>query len=204
MKIFINEKPIYLASTEEATMLPKTDKTLLGVYRGKVKLLHQFIDTFEKNNPYDAAIITAENKEELVADFKNLFKIIAAAGGVVSNEKDEILMIFRRGFWDLPKGKIDKGEDEPTAAVREVIEETGLQNVDLQAFITTTYHVYTHKERRVLKPTYWYKMQTTDSTLIPQTEEDIEQAIWITKADFFAEARPVYRSIVEVLAATNI
>jgi ADP-ribose pyrophosphatase YjhB (NUDIX family) len=203
MKIFINEKPIYLASTDEASVLPKTDKTLLGVYRGKVKLLLQFIDTFEKNNPYDSAIITAEHKEELVAEFKKLFKIIAAAGGVVRNEKDEILMIFRRGFWDLPKGKIDKGEDEPTAAVREVIEETGLQNVDLQAFITTTFHVYTHKEKRVLKPTYWYKMQTTDSILIPQTEEDIEQAIWISKAAFFAEARPVYRSIVEVLEAEN-
>jgi ADP-ribose pyrophosphatase YjhB (NUDIX family) len=201
MKIYINEKPIYLASTDEVSALPKTDKTLFGVYRGKVKLLHQFIDTFEKNNAYDGAIITAENKEELVADFKNLFKIIAAAGGLVMNEKDEILMIFRRGFWDLPKGKIDKGEDEPTAAVREVQEETGVQQIDLQEFIVTTYHIYTHKEKRVLKPTYWYKMRTSETTLTPQTEEDIEAAVWMTKADFFAEERVVYRSILEVLEA---
>jgi 8-oxo-dGTP pyrophosphatase MutT (NUDIX family) len=199
MKIFINEKPIILASTDEATDLPKTDKTLLGVYRGKVKLLHQFIDTFEKNNPYDGAIITATDKESLITDFSNLFKIMPAAGGVVLNEKEEILFIFRRGFWDLPKGKIDKGEDEPTAAVREVQEETGIQQIDLQEFIITTYHVFTHKEKRVLKPTYWYKMRTTDTDLVPQTEEDIEQAVWMSKEAFFAATRVVYQSIVLVL-----
>jgi ADP-ribose pyrophosphatase YjhB (NUDIX family) len=200
MKIFINEKPIFLASTQEVAALPKTDKTLLGIYRGKVKVLHQFIDTFEKNNPYDAAIISADDKEKLVTDFKDLFKWMPAAGGVVFNDKEEILMIFRRGFWDLPKGKIDKGEAQDAAAVREVQEETGLQNVDLQQFITTTYHIFTQKEKRVLKPTYWYKMQTNDVTLIPQTEEDIEQAVWMSKAAFFAEARVVYKSILEVLS----
>ncbi len=103
MKIFINEKPIFLASTEEVAALPKTDKTLMGIYRGKVKVLHQFIDTFEKNNPYDSAIISADDKEQLMADFKGLFKWMPAAGGVVFKEKEKVFIIFRRGFWDLTK-----------------------------------------------------------------------------------------------------
>jgi 8-oxo-dGTP pyrophosphatase MutT (NUDIX family) len=199
MKIFINEKPVYLASLDEVAKLPKTDRTLLGVYRGKVKLLLQFIDTFEKSNTLDGAIISAEDKLTLIADFKGLFKSMPAAGGVVFNQNDEILMIFRRGFWDLPKGKIDKGEAIEAAAVREVKEETGLKNVDLGEFLTTTYHVFTQKGTRILKPTFWYKMKTSDKKLIPQKEEDIEQAIWISKTEFFAKPRIVYKNIVEIL-----
>lgn len=200
MKIYINEKPLLLIPMQSYATFPKTSNTLTGIYRGKVKLLHQFIDTFEKNNPYDAGIIAAENYEQLVDDFKGLFKNIAAAGGVVYNADGNILMIFRRSFWDLPKGKIDKGESEPAAAVREVQEETGIQNIVLGDFITTTYHIYTLKEKRILKPTYWYKMTTTDIDLTPQTEEDIEQAIWWEKDNFFSEKRPIYKNIVEVLS----
>lgn len=199
MKIYINEKPIILAATADVAQMPKSGKTLLGIYRGKVKLLHQFIDTFEKNNPYDGAIISADDKAQLMEDFQGLFKIVSAAGGVVHNPQGEILMIYRRGSWDLPKGKIDKGEATDAAAVREVCEETGIQNVDIRDFITTTYHTYEQKGKRILKPTYWYNMQTTDTQLIPQTEEDIEQAVWMSRDTFFAEARPIYDNILIVL-----
>jgi 8-oxo-dGTP pyrophosphatase MutT (NUDIX family) len=96
----------------------------------------------------------------------------------------------------LPKGKIDKGESKEMAAVREVQEETGLNEVELLDFITETYHTYrTGKQKRILKRTYWYKMRTIETDLVPQTEEDIEQAIWIRKDDFLAQDQPVYGNI---------
>lgn len=199
MKVYINEKPILLVSSNEIEQVAISENTLKTVYRGKVKLLHQLIDTFEKNNKYDGAIVFAEDKAQLINDFKGLFKVVAAAGGVVFNSNDEILFIFRRGFWDLPKGKIDKGESVEAAAVREVQEETGVQQIDLQEFITETYHVFEQKGKRILKLTYWYKMKTSDTNLIPQTEEDIEQAVWLTKDSFFKSNQIVYNNIVEVL-----
>src|SRR4051812_48020306 len=59
------------------------------------------------------------------------FTIIRAAGGLVVNDGGEMLFIFRRGKWDLPKGKLEEGEDLEECAVREVEEETGLKNVKL-------------------------------------------------------------------------
>lgn len=111
-------------------------------------------------------------------------KKIVAAGGLVKNEKGEILMMFRRGFWDLPKGKLDKGENIETCAIREVQEETGLQNVQLISFLCKTYHEYFDKwiNEDVVKETWWYAMKSSSTeTLTPQTEEDIEQLIWADK-----------------------
>lgn len=203
MKVYINEKPILLLSNEEAEQIKSSDKILKSIYRGKVKLLHQIIDVFEKNNNYEGAIVSTEDKEQLIIDFKDLFKVIAAAGGVVFNPNEEILFIFRRGFWDLPKGKIDKGESIEAAAIREVQEETGIQNIDLQEFLTETYHVFEQKGKRILKLTYWYKMKTSDFDLVPQAEEDIEQAVWVTKENFIKNEPIVYKNILEVLSFVN-
>ena len=69
-------------------------------------------------------------------------KKIIAAGGLVLNEKNELLMIFRRNKWDLPKGKLDEGESIEACALREVKEETGLQKLKLEKFIDITFHDY--------------------------------------------------------------
>ena len=97
--------------------------------------------------------------EKLVADFQSNYKILEAAGGLVYNAEGKILLIFRRDFWDLPKGKIDPGESKAAAAVREVEEETGLKDITLGDLITETYHTYrTKKGNRILKRTYWFRM----------------------------------------------
>jgi len=106
---------------------------------------------------------------------------IIAAGGIVVNPKQEILWIFRRGFWDLPKGKLDPGETIPQCALREVEEETGLTQIQLNEIITITYHDYFDKylNTQVTKETHWYKMSIHDlQNGIPQTEEDIEKMVW--------------------------
>ncbi|MEM8523086.1 MAG: NUDIX domain-containing protein [Bacteroidota bacterium] len=203
-KVYINETPLRLISEKkkERENLVSSEEDLVARYAGRSKFLLNYIDMLEKTQRYQSVTIYAEDKKKLIRDFESLFNIIEAAGGLVFNNEGQVLVIYRRGFWDLPKGKLDKGEGKKEAAVREVQEETGLQNVDLQDFICETNHVYKDKKkRRCIKRTYWYKMKTSDEKLMPQTEEDIEIAKW-TKLNMFISKKPkIYKSILEVIRA---
>ncbi len=129
-------------------------------------------------------------------------KIIIAAGGLVTNEKNELLMIFRRGFWDLPKGKLDAGETIEHCAVREVEEETGVNDVKLAGLIGKTYHEYFDKwiGEDVMKETWWYEMAVKGNpALVPQTEEDIEQIVWAKEIDLKKYLADSYPNIVEII-----
>ncbi len=199
-KIYINKTAIRLADSKEVKNLVPTKKHLVYKYHGSKGSLLNFIDTAEKTDRYENITLHSDKEEQLIQDFFKLFKIVEAAGGLVHNPKGEVLMIFRRDSWDLPKGKIDPGETPDEASVREVQEETGIQNIKLGPLLHTSYHTYKNRKgNRVLKPTYWYHMETTDLDLIPQAEEDIEEAVWIDKAEFLASDKPVYRSIKDVL-----
>ena len=109
--------------------------------------------------------------------------IIVAAGGLVWNEKNELLMIFRQEKWDLPKGKLDEGESIETCAVREVREETGLKDVTLGAFIGITKHKYHDRfiNSQAIKESHWYAMRTSSNQLLnPQLEENITEIKWVS------------------------
>ena len=201
-KVFINETPLIFTNTEGVLPEWKNDDNVLTTkYLGKKKFLHNYIDLLEKSNKYHQVVLFSDDLKALWSDFSSIFKVIEAAGGVVFNEKEEVLVIFRRNFWDLPKGKIDKGESPEEAAVREVQEETGLKNVILGKHILDTYHTYELKGKRILKKTYWYEMKTTDTQLIPQQEEDIEQAEWVILSDFLNSKPVIYGNILIVLDA---
>ena len=107
------------------------------------------------------------------------------------------------GYWGLPKGKIDDGEKKEEAALREVKEETGLKDVRIEELAGETYHTYRDPKRgRVLKRTFWYRMLTNDHQLIPQTDEDIEEARWVQAGSFLSEELTMYNSIREILKKT--
>ena len=200
-KVFINNKPLIF--TDSTFSYERNDKILVTKYAGKQKFLFNFIDTLEKSPHYEGIMLLASNVDKLWADFQSIYKIIEAAGGVVFNEKGEILLIFRLKTWDLPKGKIEKGETPEIAAVREIQEETGLNVVELGDFICHTYHSYEHKRKRVLKKTYWYKMTTAEEQLTPQYSEDIEQAEWRDLPIFLQSKHTIYPSILEVLVGVT-
>lgn len=133
-----------------------------------------------------------------------MLKPIIAAGGIVVNPKNEILWIFRRGFWDLPKGKLDPGETIEACALREVMEETGMQDLQLKGLILTTKHQYhdPYLNEPVEKTTYWYKMTTgVLQEGIPQTEEDIEFIEWVHPDTMEPYLAKTYDTIQEVIAA---
>lgn len=204
-EVYINETPLRLVDEQDVNeRIVANEQNLVGRYLGKTKFLLQYVDMLEKSDRFESVTLFSNDLRRLIADFEQLFKIVEASGGLVFNQQSKALVIFRRGFWDLPKGKIDAGETKTQAAIREVQEETGLKQLDLEDFLCETRHTYRNKKnQRCIKLTYWYQMTTADTTLVPQTEEDIEQAVWVELADFLAEQPKIYNNILKVIAAFN-
>jgi len=201
-KIYINETPLILSRTSmlAAYTFYAKNRVLVIRYTGKTKSLLQCIDLLEKTSRYDAVIIHSDDYNILKDDFTSLYKKIYAAGGVVKNPKNEVLFIFRNGRWDLPKGKIDKGESKAEAALREVSEETGVTDLQLKSKIIKTRHTYREGKKRILKIIWWYLMDSEGREKpIPQKEENIEKAKWIEPGSLLTTKPKMYRSIKEVL-----
>jgi 8-oxo-dGTP pyrophosphatase MutT (NUDIX family) len=200
-KIYINDKPLILAGQEELpgarSLFPGC---LAGRYSGQIKTLLHYVDLLEKTRNPKAVVLYASDLRQLMRDFFSLFRYLEAAGGLVLNTRGEALLIFRMGKWDLPKGKIDPGETPPQTALREVREETGLQELTIRKSLGETLHTYRLKGQRVLKRTYWYLMDTPDMELTPQTEEAIERAEWVDLPAFLAQGPDCYQSILDVTA----
>jgi ADP-ribose pyrophosphatase YjhB (NUDIX family) len=133
------------------------------------------------------------------------FKEVNAGGGLVSNRRGDFLLISRNGLWDLPKGHQDPGEDISVTALREVQEETGIDELLLRDLICITDHCYIRDGKWHLKHTWWYDMLYTNPTdLTPQTEEDITKAAWVAKSSLPAFLLNTYPSIIEVFREAKI
>ena len=198
IKIYIGDKPIILSSKIEDNL--KFELETIEYNENKEELL-VYIESIEKQNLNSKGLfIYSSDYEKLKVDFFSFYKLIEAAGAVVINEERDILGIFRNGFWDLPKGKIEKNESLEEAAIREVQEETGIKNLIILEYLKETYHTYFDDSRnqRILKKSYWYFMETTDFDLIPQKEEGIEVAKWIDLVDFI-DINPIHNNILDIL-----
>lgn len=170
-KVFVNEKKLTLSKYPE-----DIEKNLR--FEG-FATLEIAVDLLE-NTSCPEMNVYGENVEEIWEDFTHMFKVIEAAGGLVKNKNNELLFIRRMGKWDLPKGKIEKGESLEQAALREVEEETGLKELILEEFLNNTFHIYTERNgEKILKTTYWFKMTYVgNSQPIPQKEEGISEVCW--------------------------
>lgn len=164
-------------------------------YRGKAKSLHAIADTLEKRPDPADYWLYAEDPERLWDDFRGLFAYVPAAGGVVRNRENEWLFILRKGYLDLPKGKLDPGEDFATAALREVLEETALTAAVPGPQVAVTWHAYREKKRRCLKETRWFAMRDPQGDPRPQTEEGISEVLWMRPKDYLSSGLPRYRNL---------
>lgn len=195
-KVFVNEKKLTISKYPA-----DIEKNLR--FEG-FATLEIAIDLLE-NTSCPQMNVYGEEIEEIWEDFTHMFRVVEAAGGIVSNKEGKILFIHRLGKWDLPKGKIEKDESLEQAALREVEEETALQELILEEFINSTFHVY--KERngdRVLKTTYWFKMSYVgEKAPIPQTEEGITKVSWKNQDEILQEVFPKTFQNIKLILQTS-
>lgn len=185
-KVFIKNKALLLIENKE-----------FGKIVNSTAKIDEILMELDKSSSNEL-LVKVRNISKTWTIFKQLFKLIKAGGGLVYNEKGELLVINRLGYWDLPKGKKDKGEKMKACAMREVQEETGIQKLEIVGEKQITYHTYFCKwtKRLVLKKCYWYKMKTSSTeALIPQTEEDITDVFWLPKSRIHEFKERSYASI---------
>ena len=174
-KIYINEKPLIICSEQEFPNIQNNSYSIS--YESDRLSFNELLKKFSTDN---GLILVSNDVENTFLHFSKNLTLIEAAGGLIFNtERTKILMIYRRGKWDLPKGKIDEAESIKKAAWREVAEECGLKTHRIEDHLCDTYHIYEHKGKLILKKTYWYIMTAEEEVLTPQAEEDITKAIWI-------------------------
>ena len=187
-KVFINDKPLFLTSTLEK----ETDFQyfLLETVDLKKLIAQYFAGQVTK------AYLYHEDESLLLKLFKEKLTVNKAGGGLVENEKGEILFIFRNGKWDLPKGGLEKNESIEEAAIREVEEETGCKDLIIERPLEETFHVFKRNGEYRLKVTYWYAMKTDfQGELIGQAEEGIDKVVWVEKKQIPVLLQNSYQNI---------
>ena len=144
--------------------------------------------------------IQATDFEKVKTDFINHFTIIEAAGGIVEHSANGLLFIFRRGKWDLPKGKMELNESPELCAEREIEEETDVNNLQRIGKLTDTFHFYEEKGKMILKISHWYQFKTNfEGNLIPQIEEDITAIQWVDVNDLNIQLANTFQAIKDVV-----
>ncbi len=188
-KVFINDNSL---SFSKYSVSGSTEE---WAYKGKEQLWSLVGKLQEPSENLDYTILCID-VEKAWKEFCSLFTIIEAAGGLVKNPEDELLMIYRLGKWDLPKGKMEEGETAMESALREVQEECGIPEPKVKGERLTMYHTYKQDGEFILKKTYWFEMYLKAETeLTPQKEEDIEWAVWASRGEVREYLNNTYASI---------
>jgi 8-oxo-dGTP pyrophosphatase MutT (NUDIX family) len=197
-RIYINEKVILL--TESA---PKKVQNFKQIDAEAFDL--KVIYTWVLNHKSQFFYVLCDDAKAFLKSVKKSVLLIRAAGGLVKNENDNYLFIYRNDKWDLPKGKIEKQEGIKEAAVREVEEECGIKVSKLKERICNTYHCYIYKGEVVLKKTYWFNMRCKgQNNLKPQKEEGITDVRWFKKEDVSPIVENTFPSIMDVLVKEKL
>ena len=202
IKIYFDDKPLFLCDQRDATIeayIHHDDAVFIDELNSHTvkSMIHEM-----QQEKIHAGIFLHPDLDILKKAFFKKFILLEAAGGLVSNDGHELLLIFRRGKWDLPKGKLEDGENLEECAVREVEEETGLKNVTVTAPLLVTYHTYHEGTKFILKESHWYQMKATGKQeLTPQKEEDIHEIKWVEKNSLGTYLLNTFASVKDVLQA---
>lgn len=194
-KVFINDKALIFSAADVA--LQEYNIVNYKVGQSSKSVIEEIIHNSQGNNFF----VKSDNADEAFRNFSSQLQLINAAGGVVFNEHNKLLLIFRRGKWDLPKGKIDKGESVEEAALREVDEETGIGKCGIVKRLNDTFHAFFQKSSWKIKKTTWFEMKIKNAKpLVAQTEEDITDLKWMETDELKKVMENTYPLIRELLS----
>jgi len=197
-KIFYSDKVIQLSGNEKHNTFP--DDCMIFPVQNTIEIIRLKPVLFSESAAKTIILTANCHSEKLFEWFKDAFTTIEAAGGLIENSLGQYLLIFRRGKWDLPKGKLDEDESHEQAAVREVFEETGIMPDYVRSFLGHTYHLYTNKGEIVLKLNYWYHMEVEGNPIgEPQTEEDIELIRWFYPEQLHEPLKNCHSSLISLI-----
>ena len=201
-KIYFEKRCIMICSPDDQAL---SDPNAIMFKLGEDLDIHDLVGMVETSGSLQRICIPTGDIEDTYRRICSEFKEVNAGGGLVSNRRGDYLLISRNGLWDLPKGHQDPGEPIETTALREVQEETGINELELRGLICITDHCYRRDGIWHLKHTWWYDMLYTDPTdLTPQREEDISKAAWVAKSSLPPFLRNTYPSIAEVFREAKV
>jgi len=200
-KVFVDNIPICfqkdatIKSNIPSRFLPSLSLNDFGLFTEVMNNLHAK-EVFFLNSPDPMTQIHL---------FFNQFDWIEAAGGIVQNtQTNRYLFIYRNGFWDIPKGKIEDGESPHEGAIREIEEECGLYNLEITKELSPTYHVYFAYGKHFIKKTHWFTLETDVIAVHPQLEEGITEVKWFDRKEIDTVKKNTFGSIVEVLNEVEV
>jgi ADP-ribose pyrophosphatase YjhB (NUDIX family) len=202
--IYFNSKPLFLCDAIDNTIneyLHHEDAVFID------ELSNPAINSMIREMALEkihAGIYFHPDFEALKKAFFKKFTPIYAAGGLVINEKNQALLIYRLNKWDLPKGKMEKKETPEQSCLREITEETGLTKLKIERALPSTFHTYHQDNKFMLKETAWFLLKgSSKEPLTPQKEEGIEQISWVNAGGLQQCMENTYPSIKDVFAASQ-
>jgi hypothetical protein len=196
-KVFFNDRTVFFG--DDFSRAFTKHKGLFYKYNNFIEL-SELVGLFDSLTQIKNLYILHDNILMVFEEFKSCFTVIQAGGGVVLNDRGEFLMIHRKGTWDLPKGKLENGEDFRSAAYREVEEETGLTGLEVVEPLVSTYHTYHLKDKHILKKTKWFEMfYKGNAEPRLQIKEGITDYRWVVPGNTGSIRENSYASILDVL-----
>lgn len=205
LTIHIAQKPFIIShELDENQKKDFLEKQLIVLNNPAPGMLTGLLETFSDESVH-GYVWQSANPDKVFQLVASHFEHWEAAGGLIRNQAGEILLMFRRGHWDLPKGKLDPGETPEVCALREITEETGLVHIQIENKLTDTWHTYSLGEKNILKQTHWYEVVFKgDELTIPQIEEDIVDIQWIKPENIKHYMKYTYPGIRDVFRVANL
>lgn len=197
-KVFINDRSIELTDKFEDY---SSSYDTLFIHFASEQALFESIDLLTASDVVKKLVVYHNELEKLWEIFTNHYKCIVAAGGLVIKDS-KVLMIYKNGFWDLPKGKIDGSESPEEAAKREVSEECGLTSLSVGETLPISYYLFKENDNWLLKKTHWFTMNSdTDGPLVGDKNEGITEVKWMDQSSWEEAKNKSYSSVIQMLSS---